>query len=351
MTTSPPGESPGPAGDFGAWHRLHPLSPVVRAGRHLVSILILVLVLFFANHNGSGSDLVGNLIVIGLALSAGFVSWLVTRWQVADGVLRIETGLLRRESRRFPLSQVQAIDVVQTGLARMLGLADIRLRMAGVDSSGGRLASLPRADAEQLRQQLLSMARTPRAMAAASAGAGPGAAAPGAAVPGARQASMTGPLDGAGSPERLLFRVQSSRLAGAIALSGAGATAAVVLGAMAAAVAVTGKTGAIASILPVAAGVVLVVWRRFNSDFGTVVAVAPDGLRLRSGLVQTTAETIRPGRVQAVRLVEPLVWRAFGWCRLEVDVAGPRQRKENRSESQRLRALIPVGSRADAEQM
>jgi putative membrane protein len=96
---------------------------------------------------------------------------------------------------------------------------------------------------------------------------------------------------------------------------------------------------------------VLGVWRQFNGDFGTVVAAAPDGLRLRSGLVQTTAETIRPGRVQGVRLVEPLVWRAFGWCRLEVDVAGPKQRHENRSESQRLRALIPVGSRAEADQV
>ena len=120
---------------------------------------------------------------------------------------------------------------------------------------------------------------------------------------------------------------------------------------MASVVALTGETGTVASFLPVAFGVVLAVWRQFNSDFGTVVAAAPDGLRLRSGLVQTTAETIRPGRVQAVRLVEPLVWRAFGWCRLEVDVAGPRQRRENRSEAQRLRALIPVGSRADAEQM
>ncbi len=52
-----------------------------------------------------------------------------------------------------------------------------------------------------------------------------------------------------------------------------------------------------------------------------------------------------------MRLVEPLVWRALGWCRLEVDVAGPRQRRENRSESQRLRALVPVGSRPEAEQM
>ncbi len=86
------------------------------------------------------------------------MSWLVTRWQVAGGVLRIETGLIRRESRRFPLSQVQAIDVVQTGLARVLGLAELRLRMAGGGSSGGRLASLPLADAERLRRQLLAMA-------------------------------------------------------------------------------------------------------------------------------------------------------------------------------------------------
>ena len=108
MTTSPPGNSPGSpvtAAEFGEWHRLHPLSPVVRAGRHVVTIVVLVLVLFFANQNGTGSDLVGNGVVVGIAVCAGVVSWLVTRWQVADGVLRIETGLIRRESRRFPLSR------------------------------------------------------------------------------------------------------------------------------------------------------------------------------------------------------------------------------------------------------
>ena len=359
MTTSPPGNSPRSpvaAGESGEWHRLHPLSPVVRAGRHVVTIVVLVLVLFFANQNGAGSDLVSNGVVVGLAVCAGVVSWIVTRWQVADGVLRIETGLIRRESRRFPLSQVQAIDVVQTGLARALGLADIRLRMAGADSSGGRLASLRRADAEQLRQQLLAMAGVPGTGAGSTEAGSAGAGSAGARTVLARaDAAGAGPAAtrtaGAGQPERLLFRVQSSRLAAAIALSGAGATTAVVIGAMAAVVAVTGKTSAIASSLPVAVGVLVALWRRFNSDFGTVVAAAPDGLRLRSGLVQTAAETIRPGRVQAVRLVEPLFWRAFGWCRLEVDVAGPRQRKENRSEGQRLRALIPVGSRADAEQM
>ena len=345
MTGPPPGvpASPSPAGpptptgspagdDIASWHRLHPLSPLVRAGRHLVGISILLLLLLVARQRQTGNDVIYDLVIIALVLAGGVISWLVTRWQVADGVLRIETGLVRRQSRRFPLSQVQAIDVVQTGLARVLGLAELRLRMAGADSSGGRLACLPLADAEQLRQRLLSMARAP---AGAAAGAPPVA-------PGSDQAT---------GPERPLFRVRSERLAGAIALSGTGAFAAAVIAAVTLVIVLSGLPGLAASLLPVVIGVVLAVWRQFNGEFGTVVSAAPEGLRLRSGLVQTTAETIRPGRVQAVRLVEPLVWRAFGWCRLEVDVAGPRQRRENRSEGRRLRALVPVGSRADAEQM
>ena len=334
MTAPPPHPVPPappvPPADMAAWHRLHPLSPLIRTGRHLVALGILVLLLIFANHSGNNDDFISDIVVVGIVLVAGVISWLVTRWQVADGVLRIETGLIRRQSLRFPLSQVQAIDVVQTGLARVFGLAELRLRMAGADSSGGRLACLPLADAERLREQLLAMGHA----AARPAGAAGPASAP--APP---------------RPERVLFRVQSERLAGAIILSRPGAYAGTAIAVVILVIALTGKPGIIVPFLVFGFGIVTSVWRQFNTEFGTVVAEAPDGLRLRSGLVQTAAETIRPGRVQAVRLVEPLFWRAFGWCRLEVDVAGPRQRRENRSEGQRLRALIPVGSRADADRM
>jgi putative membrane protein len=89
------------------------------------------------------------------------------------------------------------------------------------------------------------------------------------------------------------------------------------------------------------------VWRRFNQQYRLTVAEGADGLHLRGGLVALTAEVIRPGRVQAVRLVEPLLWRPLGWCRLEVDIAG-RQRRKGEGEAQRgqLRALIPVGKRS-----
>jgi putative membrane protein len=333
--------------DIATWHRLHPLSPLVRTGRHLVGLGILLLLLIFANHSGNSGQFITDFVIIGIALIAGVISWLVTRWEVADGVLRIETGLIRRDSRRFPLWQVQAIDVVQTGLARVLGLAELRLRMAGGDASGGRLACLRLAQAEQLRAQLLAMAHAPGLAPAGAPQAGAPAPQAGATAP---QAGATAPA-GAAAPERLLFRVRSERLAGAIILSRTGAYAAVVIAAVGLIIGLSGQPGLGAYLLPIAAAMVLGVWRQFNGEFATSVAIAADGLRLRSGLVQTATETIRPGRVQAVRLVEPLIWRLFGWCRLEVDVAGSRQRRENRSEGQRLRALIPVGSRADAEQL
>ena len=61
------------------------------------------------------------------------------------------------------------------------------------------------------------------------------------------------------------------------------------------------------------------------------------------------AETIPRGRVQGVRMVEPWLWRPFGWCRLVVDVAGKqRAGRESRSISEALRTVLPVGSKEQA---
>jgi putative membrane protein len=309
------------AGDE-SWHRLHPLSPFVRAGRQFMSLAIVLIGISALNQRPARGEIVTDLAVVGVVLVTGFVSWLVTRWQIANGVLRVDTGLIRRDSRRIPLSQVQAVDVVQSGLARVLGLAELQLRVAGGDSSrSGRLACLRRTDAEKLRLHLLALA-------------------------GASMVAVP-----AGEPSRPLFRVRARRLLGAVLLTRSGATALVVAAVTGLTVQLSGSAKTVAPFLPVALGVVLALWRQFNGEYGTTVVAAQDGIGLRSGLIQTTAETIRPGRIQAVRLVEPLIWRAFGWCRLEVVVAGSRERRENSSEGRRQRALIPVGLRAEADRM
>jgi putative membrane protein len=122
--------------------------------------------------------------------------------------------------------------------------------------------------------------------------------------------------------------------------------------AIAAALSPRAAIGILSSSGAIAIGMITVFWRRLNGAYNLTVAEAHDGLRLRSGLLDTTAETIPSGRVQAVRMVEPLLWRPLGWCRLEVDVAGRQHRGgENNPERRQLRAVLPVGSHQEAESL
>ena len=51
-------------------------------------------------------------------------------------------------------------------------------------------------------------------------------------------------------------------------------------------------------------------------------AVSPDGIRLRYGLLDTQAQTVPPGRIQALESQPAAAVAAFGWYRMQVNVAG-----------------------------
>ena len=68
-------------------------------------------------------------------------------------------------------------------------------------------------------------------------------------------------------------------------------------------------------------------------------AISPDGIRLRHGLLETRAQTVPPGRVQAIRLTQGPLWRGKDWWRVEVNVAGYGWA----ASSSGTRVLLPVG--------
>src|SRR6202012_2647889 len=70
-----------PEEEMTEWHRLHPLSPLVRSGRHLTGLFILLIVLVAFNARKSGSDFISEGVVIAVVLVAGIISWGVTRWR------------------------------------------------------------------------------------------------------------------------------------------------------------------------------------------------------------------------------------------------------------------------------
>ncbi len=309
------------------WRRLHPLSPVVRGGRGTIAIVIVLLPALLRGR--SPTEGLVQLGIVALITVLGFVSWLVTRWRIEEDDVLIETGLIRRRSLRFPLAQVQAVDIVRPGLARLFRVAELRLRMGGASGDTGRLAYLPEREVEPLRLQLLALAA------------------------GAVQ-TENAPPDEKDDEERVLTTVPTPRLIASILISDVGLLAEIVVIALIATAffSTAAAEGVISGGLVGILAVVTLVWRRFNQEYRLTVAESRDGLRVHSGLIALTAETIRPGRVQAVRMVEPLLWRRFGWCRLEVDVAG-RQRSKGEGQAQRgrLRAVLPVGSQAVADEL
>jgi putative membrane protein len=305
------------------WHRLHPLSPVIRAGRVFIGAVIVFAGTLTPGSGQSRTGVVTRLVIGVLVIAFGAISWLVTRWRVEGNDLRIETGLIRRNSLRFPLAQIQAIDVVRPALARVFGLAELRLRMGGATAGHARLAYLTAAHADTVRAQLLALSRGT--------------------APPAEQV-----------PENLLLSLPTGRLVASILIGSPMATFLVMIAAFGTTVVLAPKAaiGILSSSGAIAIGMITFLWRRLNAGYHLTVVEANDGLRLRSGLLDTTEETIPQGRVQAVRMVEPLLWRPFGWCRLEVDVAGRQHRGgENSPERQQLREVLPVGTREEAQRL
>jgi putative membrane protein len=295
------------------WQRLHPLTPVLR-GYRLLGVLVVALTqesVRSLSARTAGYLLLGAIPFVGLV---GYLSWRFTRYTVADGVLRLETGVLFRRSRQVPLARLQAVDVVRPLFARALGLAELRLEVVGRGKSEAPLSYLSEANAHLLRGRLLAMA--------------------------------AGVAEDTPEPtELVLVQVPGGVLAVSIALGGPAITGTLLL--IAVAVLAVVRTDLLLPVVvpmfPLLLGTGGLAVRRFLTEFGFTVANSPDGLRLRHGLLETRAQTIPAGRVQAVRVVEPLLWRHFGWVRVEVDVAGYAGRHAGGQEARAATsALLPV---------
>jgi putative membrane protein len=312
--------------------RLDPLSPVVRAGRSAVGLLVLLSVSTFSNLSSSGHSASGNkhdyifdIVLVAAAVILAVVSWAVTTWWLDGDALQVATGMIRRQNIRVPLARIQAVDLVQPWLARVLGLAEVRVRTGGGSKADARLMYLKIDDADRVRSSLLALAH--------------------------------GLSDTTPAPaEWPLVSVANDRLVGSVLLSGTTLWSVIAVGTLIG-LALSGRIGA--AILS-AGGSTLVVYLfliartsilRVASEWGFHVAEAPDGFRIRCGLLSRIAETVPAGRVQSVRMLEPLWWRPLGWCRLELHLAGGVHKGRSQGSSTVRRALLPVGTRAEADML
>lgn len=323
----PPGLAVDRVGDT-ELRRLHPLTPILRswvvlaAGVGYLSSQLTNIVegrVFGLDNTGADGNVSIWALLFGLALVAalgyGYLYWRFTKYGIQGNVLRIDTGVMFRQSRQVALDRLQAVDIVRPLVARIAGVAELRLEVAGGGSSEAPLAYLSLLRAHELRAELLARA------------AGLDAGTPEA-------------------PERPLLRVPTAHLVLASLLSASTIVLAVFAVAMVVVIAVSGEVGVLFPLLPALLGAAVASVRRFVVNYGFTVAESPDGLRIRKGLLDTRSQTVPPGRVQALRVRHPLLWRWAGLVRVDVNVAGYASGDEN--ESEKTSVLLPVGPAAVA---
>ncbi|GAB3163680.1 PH domain-containing protein [Myceligenerans halotolerans] len=339
------------------WRRVHPVTPMVRGWAVLGGALFIIGQQTLDGGPNEGG-VVGLLtspywwtVPLGLILIAlagfGFaaLAWRMTTYAVGDETVHLRRGVVFKQQRHARLDRLQAVDVRQPLVARLFGLSELKLEVAGGSDSGIAIGYLRDADASELRNELLARAaglKSPASPAAQEPGA---TTAPGTDGPdGATTAPADLPAAAPEAPERPVLEVPMGRLIVSLLRTGVTIFFALFIVGLIVTVIVTGTPQVVFAVIAPFIGIGGYLFNRFSTEFAFRAAISADGIRLRHGLLETRAQTIPPGRVQAVSITQGLLWRGPDWWRVQVNVAG----YGAVSDSGTTNVLLPVGTRDEA---
>ncbi|MBE7338970.1 PH domain-containing protein [Corynebacterium aurimucosum] len=316
--------------DADGYTRVHRLTPLLR----FWSLILALVAVLAVNVNASMvSDVLsyvqgghlgevgrGTLLGIGAFVLVCTVIWLVSGiwwrklgYKLTEDEIALRHGVISTSFRSARYERIQAVDVVESIIARLLGLAAVRVETAGGTSSVIKIEYLTKATAEELRAELLR--RTNK---------GP--------------ASEPEPE----TPAALIPEIPILRTIAAEALRLPTLVTALVIGGL------LFLPGMWTALLPIIVGFVGRVWSLVDSSWKfTALHDAPaNALNVSYGLADRRRQTIRISRIHGVRVSQPFLWRRFGWYEVHVSVAGYGA-KGGGKQSGSTR-ILPVGTREQA---
>lgn len=298
------------------WRRLHPLSPLLRAGRFVIVAATLLADDVAARVElGPGLVALGLLAALVVGSAAGWWAWSVTAYRVTADEVELRTGILFRRHRRLPLARLESVDVARPIVARLFGLAQVRLEAVSDGESEVRLSYLADATALRLRNELRRRLEETPSPADGRSGVTP-------------------------APSRPVIRVPTGELVLASVVAPGAKGWPVLLAITVAVLAVVGPAeaamfGVVAAFVPVVIG--LVEAERLH---GFALSDLGGDLHVSRGLLNELHQRVPISRIQSVAVVEPLLWRPFHRARLVVDVAG--YRGGAAEDRRRTSVLLPI---------
>ncbi|MFV8381224.1 PH domain-containing protein [Corynebacterium hindlerae] len=247
--------------------------------------------------------------VAGFALLCAVVWWGSGLWWKAMGYrldaeeVQVKHGVLSTNLRTARFDRIQAVDVVEPVIARIFRVAKVRIETAGGQGSALEILYLSKPEAERVRSEILSRISTT----------------PLAEEPQAAEFIPTIPI-------------QHSIIAAALH------PATVLLLIALPLLVVPGAAGA---ALPLLAAAGPWLWNVVDSSWRFTGTLHDATLNVTYGLADKRKQTIPLGRIHGVKVVQPILWRRFGWWKVMISVAGYGAADKQSGTT----TVLPVGSR------
>lgn len=344
---------PAPVESSVEWRRVHKITPVLNVWKLLALFIgfglfqnFQILTEVWDERDSVDWGLValigGGILALLALLVLGYsaLAWYRMRYAIGRDAVYLHSGIVFRQQRHARLNRIQTVDIVRPLLGRIFGLSRLRVETAG--GSAVDLAYLRDDEVHRLRREVLARIQESRQEGAATP-AGPSPT-PSKDTGTDRQATTVPP--NVDSTETPVHTVPTDRLFASLVRSGALILFLVLMTSL---VAGALLTQSVAALIPAAPGLLAwgaMLWSQFNLGFNFRSAVSVDGIRLRHGLLEQRTQTLPPGRVHAVGLKQPWLWRRKGWWRVNANVAGHGGGDANELVSANV--LLPVGERGEA---
>lgn len=382
-TTAPPQELVRSPLSDGEWHRLHPLTPLLRGGLVLIVVIGIVITnlrdrLLFVflpwlspdirdevgQWEGSGGDpidfIVANnlyvvaalvvLVVLIVLVAIFYLSWRFHTFRITGDDVEVRSGILFRTQRRAPLDRVQGVNLTRPMIARLLGMAKLEVVGAGTDANV-KLEYLSTANAEAVRADILRLASGRRLADAAARGETPRAGGRVAALGQTVGRGLTGIIEGDEAPVPVpesvvhipLGRLVASHIVSMSTLALLAAIVVVIVGVA------QGAVWMLFALVPALLGFGAYWVRSIVRSLRYSIAPTPDGVRITFGLLTTVTEIVPPGRVHAVEVTQPILWRPAGWWMVRINRLTGRSMSDTATDQ--FTTVLPVGTAADVERV
>ena len=261
------------------------------------------------------------LIVLG-GIGVGLIQWRTTTF-IVDHEFRIERRFISSTTTRIDFAKVQSVDIFRPLAARILGLAEVRIDVGG--GSPQSLRFLTNARAETLRDHILARMEMEQETLETADPVG-------------------GPLDGAparsgSAPARVMYEASPANIVLGAALS-------LSIGGLIFAGLWIFGTWLVLKSVPLALWLTMfvVVWqvpKELMMNWGFTISQSGKGLHIQRGLFTRMQMTLRPNRVQAIEIRQPLLMRFAGLHKVRLTVLGNVSVGDEQSNN--IDVLIPFG--------